>query len=148
MNNLVKARTQLGLFRDLITMPRMGWKLRKPSRKITSYELERRAQKQLEKEYRAKITADYWNLQTILENEYIERYTNEELERKRKQDQNFRDSIIRIAKSTANHVEFLKKRSVLEESQERKHMLEEDVKAMNRKRILNIMQKESEHWIN
>ncbi|KAL4437728.1 hypothetical protein ABPG74_012403 [Tetrahymena malaccensis] len=148
MNFINKAKSQLGLFREFITMPRMGWKLRKPSRKVTIYEQERRAQKQLEKEYRAKVISDYWNSQTILENEYIEKYTREELERKKKNDQNFRDSIIRIAKSTQNHVEFLKKRSALDEAKERKHILEQDVKAMNRKRILNIMQQESRHWIN
>ncbi|EAR89958.2 hypothetical protein TTHERM_00561490 (macronuclear) [Tetrahymena thermophila SB210] len=148
MNFINKARSQLGLFKEFIVMPRMGWKLRKPSRKVTIYEQERRAQKQLEKEYRAKVISDYWNSQTILENEYIEKYTREELERKKKSDQNFRDSIIRIAKATQNHVEFLKKRSALDEAKERKHILEQDVKAMNKKRILNIMQQESRHWIN
>jgi len=43
MNTVMKAKLQLGLFKDMLTMPRMGWKLRKPSRKITSYEQERRA---------------------------------------------------------------------------------------------------------
>lgn len=42
----------------------------------------------------------------------------------------------------------MKKRSAHDEAKERKHMLEQDVKAMNRRRILNIMQKESENWIN
>lgn len=86
MNQIAKVRSQLGLFKNLMAVPRMGWKLRKPSRKITSYEQERRAQMQLEKEYRAKVIADYWSSQTLLENEYIENFNRTETERKKKSD--------------------------------------------------------------
>lgn len=79
--NLLKQSSIVGLTTQT---PQMGYKLRKPSRKITTYEAERRAQKKLEKEYRANVVSDFWKRQSELENEFIEKYTQDELNRKKR----------------------------------------------------------------
>ena len=49
-------------------------KLRRPARKITEYQKEMCEHKLITNEYRRKHFKEYWDKQTLVENEYIDKY--------------------------------------------------------------------------
>lgn len=90
----------------LIKVPFRSYRVSKPRRKDTSFDVEfKQYSKNLDstiKNYRT----EFWKLQTEVENEWIEWY-NELITAKRiKQDQHWRESVIKISRHTKNIQDF------------------------------------------
>jgi hypothetical protein len=81
------------------------YRVRKPRRTPTPYDVELRAYRQQLKEARKSINERFWESQMEVEHEWLTKYNNEQLNKYRKTRIHNKESVIKIAKATTDRLD-------------------------------------------
>ncbi|KRX02102.1 hypothetical protein PPERSA_06297 [Pseudocohnilembus persalinus] len=125
-----------------------NYKLTKPHRKFTDYEFEKFAYNKMVKEYRKQHFQEHFERQTILENDFIEKYNEQQLQKQRNNEIKYRTSICKISNATQQRINLIKDKSVKKQSNLKKYLLEQQVNEINRRKIVQMLNEESKNWYN
>jgi len=141
--NFINSIPQSG---QLTQCSKRFFRVRFPRAKPTVYDQERINYKQVLHEYRLKNIREYWERQTQIENNYIEKFHNER-EQKRKDDLvRFRNSIVKISAGTKQKIEERDKNFEKSQNVLRGYLTEEYNKQQNRLHMVKMMNLDSKDW--
>jgi hypothetical protein len=143
---LEKVLTSVPKLNSLIHQTKYSVRCTAPRRLNNEFEKERQEYKKLLKSYRLKNISEYWERQTKVENEYIEKWNKLQQEKHHRDQMNLRASVVRVAAGTAHHIKERTENEAKKISNIHKYELDQEAKKANRMKILQMLNFDSKTW--
>jgi len=117
-----------------------------PRRVNTEFENEKRDYKKLLKSYRLKNISEYWERQTKVENEYIEKWNKLQQQKGARDLMNLRASVVKVAAGTQNHIKERTQNEAKKIANIQKYELDQAARKANRMKMLQMLNFDSKTW--
>ena len=112
---------------------------------ITQIEFEEHGK--LMHKFRKQNIKTYWEIQSTIENEFLENKDNKQLLKMAQQAKRDREWIVKISKQDDSMIEYLLKKENNKVKALHKLIIQNQTKAQTRKQLLQLLEKESKFWL-
>lgn len=141
-----KVLTSVPKLTSLTHQTKYSVRTTQPRRVNSEFEKERRDYKQLLKSYRLKNISEYWERQTKVENEYIEKWNKLQQEKGARDRMHLRASVVKVATGTQHHIKERTQNEAKKIANIQKYELDQATRKANRMKILQMLNFDSKTW--